>query len=138
MTQQHALIIDDEPDVITYLESLLSDRGWETRGTTSANEGLQMAHERAPDVILLDIMMPERGGLSTLVALRKDRSLQSVPVVFVTAVEEHVHNIYDREGEKSFQKYLDRIKSYRADGFLEKPIDPERLFSVLDEVTRAA
>ena len=72
MAQLRVLVIDDEPDQTTYLSTLLQDQGWAARTANSADEGLALAQEEVPDVILLDVMMPERGGLSTLIALRKD------------------------------------------------------------------
>ncbi len=69
MDTRLAIIIDDEPDVATYLAIVLRDNGWEALTANSADEGLRLAEERVPDVVFLDIMMPERGGMSTLVAL---------------------------------------------------------------------
>ena len=78
-------------------------------------------------------MMPERGGLSTLVALRKDSRLQSVRIVIVTGIDQEVHNIYGK-GEH-YDATLRRLKRYHADAYLEKPVDPDVLLSTLDEVT---
>ena len=74
MAQLRALLIDDEPDQTTYMSTLLEDQGWQVRSANSADEGLALAQEEVPDVVLLDVMMPERGGLSTLIALRKDQT----------------------------------------------------------------
>jgi two-component system alkaline phosphatase synthesis response regulator PhoP len=132
---RNALVIDDEPDVTRYLEILLSDNGWQVRTANSGERGLELASEEPPDVVLLDLMMPERGGLSTLVAFRKDERLQDVPVVLVTAIETHVKNIYEPEPDRHFERYLERFKKLKAEAFVEKPIDAQRLLRVLDEVT---
>jgi len=133
MKERNVLVIDDDADVTRYLGTLLSDRGWSVSTANSAEEGLAIARENPPDVVLLDLMMPERGGLSTLVELRKNSQLQSTRIVIVTGIEQEVHNIYGK-GEH-FDAYLRRLKRYRADAYLEKPIDPEVLLSTLDEVT---
>ncbi|MCP4659814.1 MAG: response regulator [bacterium] len=133
MTPRNALIIDDERDVATYLGAILTDNGWSVRVAANGNQGLEQAREQPPELILLDLMMPERGGLSTLVALRKDPRLASVPVIVVTAIDQAVHNTYGKP-EKS-DSYLARFKNYDADAFLEKPIKPERLLEVVHEVT---
>jgi twitching motility two-component system response regulator PilH len=96
------------------------------RTANSAADGLALAHEQAPDVILLDVMMPERGGLSTLVALRKDPGLKSVPVVLVTGIQDTL--------TQDFEAYLGRIRSYHPDAYMQKPIEPEKLFAILDTV----
>ncbi len=76
------------------------------------------------DVVLLDVMMPEKGGLSTLVALRKDPTLKTVPVVLVTGIQDTLN--------QDFHAYLGRIRNYHPDAYMEKPIDPEKLLEVID------
>jgi CheY-like chemotaxis protein len=130
MDSKIALIIDDEADVGTYLASVLSEHGWHVQTARSGDEGLELAREQPPDVILLDLLMPGgRGGLDTFLALRKDRILKTVPVVFVTAFHE------GRTGE-SFAK-LSKHREFQPDAYLEKPVDPDELISILDEVTAA-
>jgi len=128
-----AIVIDDEPDVTTHLSVLLSDNGWQVRTANSADDGLALAHEEAPDVILLDLMMPERGGLSTLVAFRKDEALGSVPIVVVSGIDQYVQNTYNPD--EGFDASMGRARKYKADAFVEKPIDADELLKVLDEVT---
>ena len=129
---RRALVIDDEPDVTTYMSAVLGDRGWEVRTANSADEGLALARDEPPDVILLDLMMPERGGLSTLVALRKDPDLKTLPIVIVTGIDQEVRNIYGPD--EHFNATLERAKKFHPDAYLEKPVDPEVLLQVVDEL----
>jgi CheY-like chemotaxis protein len=129
MTQRSALIIDDEPDVTTYHGALLSDHGFRVRTANTAHDGLALAREEVPDVILLDVMMPERGGLSTLIALRKEETLRQVKVVLVTGVQQTL--------TADYQAFLDRFKHYHPDGYVEKPVDPQQLLHLLDELVRS-
>src|SRR3990172_4751583 len=124
MAQPHALVIDDEPDTTTYLAALLGDHGWRVSTANSANDGLALAQKDAPDIVLLDVMMPERGGLSTLIALRKDPKTSQVPVVLVTGIQEQLTH--------DFGNFLDRFKHYHPDAYLDKPIDPEQLLRTLE------
>lgn len=126
MAQLHALLIDDEPDQTTYVSTLLEDQGWRVRFANSADEGLALAQEEVPDVVLLDVMMPERGGLSTLIALRKDERTKTVPVVLVTGIQETLTH--------DFGSFLNRFKKHHPDAYLEKPVDPEKLLKTLEEV----
>jgi twitching motility two-component system response regulator PilH len=130
MAQLRALVIDDEPDQTTYVSTLLQDQGWETRTANSADEGLALAREEPPDVVLLDVMMPERGGLSTLIALRKDDKTRSVPVVLVTGIQDTLTH--------DFAAFLDRFKKHHPDAYLEKPVDREKLLKTLDDVCSPA
>jgi CheY-like chemotaxis protein len=126
MDARLAIIIDDEPDVATYLAIVLRDHGWEALTANSADDGLRLAEERVPDVVLLDVMMPERGGMSTLVALRKHPVLGEVPVILVTGIQSHL--------TKDFEAYLGRFKHYHPDAYLEKPVKPELLLETLEKV----
>jgi twitching motility two-component system response regulator PilH len=130
MAQLRALVIDDEPDQTTYLSTLLEDRGWAVRAANSGDAGLALAREEAPDVVLLDVMMPERGGLSTLIAFRKDEKTRAVPVVLVTGIQAQLTH--------DFRAFLERFKVHHPDAYIEKPIDPERLMKTLEQVCGAA
>ena len=127
MAGRIALIIDDEPDITTYHGTLLADAGWDVRTANSGDDGLEIARNEPPDIVLLDVMMPERGGLSTLIGFRKDPKLESVPVVLVTGIQETL--------TADFSNFLDRFKHYNPNGYVEKPIDPEKLLALLDELT---
>jgi len=127
MAPKTAVIIDDEPDITTYLGTFLSDNGWNVRSANDPNEGIAMAQNEPPDVVLLDVMMPERGGLSTLIALRKDQRTAKVPVVLVTGIQESL--------KSDFGEFLDRFKNYHPDAYLQKPIEEAKLLQTLDSIT---
>jgi twitching motility two-component system response regulator PilH len=127
MSPGSVLIIDDEPDVAAYQGRVLSDHGWRVEIARSGDQGLALALEEKPDVILLDLMMPGgRGGLNTFMEIRKSPSLRSIPVVFVTAYPEP-----ELDDKNSF---LGRQQRLRPDAYLEKPVDPETLIATLDKV----
>ena len=127
MAPKTAVIIDDEPDITTYVGTFLSDNGWNVRSANDPNDGIALAQESPPDVILLDVMMPERGGLSTLIALRKDERTANVPVVLVTGIQDSL--------KSDFGDFLERFKNYHPDAYLQKPIDEAELLKTLDQLT---
>jgi len=127
MATKTAVIIDDEPDITTYVGTFLSDNGWSVRSANDPNEGIALAQSEPPDVVLLDVMMPERGGLSTLIALRKDERTAKVPVVLVTGIQESL--------KSDFGDFLDRFKNYHPDAYLQKPIEEAKLLQTLDSLT---
>ncbi|MFH1176093.1 MAG: response regulator [Acidobacteriota bacterium] len=129
MTAKSAVIIDDEPDITTYLATVLQDHGWQARTANSVDEGLALLAAETPNAVLLDLMMPERGGLNALVAIRKDPRLQGVPVVIVSGIQEKL--------TADYHAYIDRFKHYRPDAFLDKPVDPAGLIKLLEELTAA-
>jgi CheY-like chemotaxis protein len=130
MKPRSAVVIDDEPDVTTYLGTLLSDNGWRVRSANGVEDGLRLLEEEPPDAILLDLMMPERGGLSALLAIRKSPRLKDVPVVIVSGIQEQLTSDY--------HAFLDRAKHHRPDAYLDKPIDPALLIKTLDGLVAVA
>jgi two-component system response regulator RpaA len=127
MAAKTAVIIDDEPDITTYLSTFLGDNGWSVRSANDPNEGIALAQAAPPNVVLLDVMMPERGGLSTLIALRKDERTAAVPVVLVTGIQDTL--------KSDFGDFLERFKKYHPDAYLQKPIDEAKLLETLASLT---
>ncbi|MFB2937135.1 response regulator [Aerosakkonemataceae cyanobacterium BLCC-F154] len=82
------LLVDDEPVNITLLESLLAAEGYDTVSATSGMAALSMAKTSIPDLIVLDIMMPEMNGFEVCQKLREDPNLQTVPIIFLTALDD--------------------------------------------------
>ena len=129
MKVRSAVIIDDEPDVTSYLSALLSDHGWETHTANDVKTGLALVQAKKPAVELLDLMMPESGGLNVLVAIRKDPAVRDTPVVIVSGIQEKLNADY--------HSYLDRFRHYRANAFVDKPVDAQALLKTIDEFVHA-
>jgi two-component system cell cycle response regulator DivK len=116
------LIIDDDPGVVTFLEALMQDNGHETVTAANGAEGLEKVHADRPDLILLDITMPEKTGVRFYRDVRENEALATIPVVMVTGVM------------KEFKKFIHtRRKVPPPDGYITKPIDQQEL---LETVTR--
>ncbi len=129
MKQRSAVVIDDEPDVTAYLGILLSDHGWRVRTANGVDQALKLLAAERPDAVLLDLMMPERGGLAALVAIRKDPRLAGLPVVIVSGIQEKLTSDY--------HAFLERAKSFRPDAYLDKPVNPAELLHTLDVLVAA-
>jgi two-component system, OmpR family, alkaline phosphatase synthesis response regulator PhoP len=86
MTTRRILIIDDEYDIRAVAQlTLKTVGGWEVSSVSSGSEGLTKAADEQPDVILLDVMMPEMDGIETFRALQANPATQSIPVILMTA-----------------------------------------------------
>ena len=108
------LLIDDEPDICAVVEiSLGSVAGWDVLTAGSGADGVEVAAERQPDVILLDVMMPELDGPATLEALRGRDDTRAIPVLFMTA--------------KAQVGELSRYALLGVAGVIPKPFDPMTL-----------
>ena len=88
MKQKKILLIDDEPDILEILSYNLTKEGYEVSTATNGNEGIEKAKEIIPDLILLDVMMPEKDGIETCQDLRKIKELQQALIVFLSARSE--------------------------------------------------
>lgn len=80
------LIVDDVPDNIRLLSRMLAEEGHQISAATSGHEALELAGICLPDLILLDIMMPEMDGYEVIAALKADPLLCDIPVIFITAL----------------------------------------------------
>lgn len=96
------LVIDDDKDTMRILEAKLTDAGYQIMQACNGMEGLEKARQNRPDVILLDIMMPELDGLSVLKHLKFDPQTDSIPVVIMTAKGEKMEGVFKMEGASGY------------------------------------
>jgi len=127
--RKKVLIVDDELDVRIYVRTLFETGGYEPITTRNGKEGLQKAKEISPDLIILDVMMPEAGGVTMYRELKSDQELKDIPVIMLTGV-----------GEKSFSHYLKmlnlKVKNPipQPDAHMEKPLDHEKLLELAKKI----
>lgn len=114
------LLVDDEPANLILLEELLHLKGYATVSAASGDEALSMARADRPDLILLDIMMPDLDGFDVCDRLRKDTTLQTVPVIFLTALDD----------DSSRLKGLEMM----ADDYLTKPFNSRLLLAKVESI----
>ncbi len=80
------LIIDDEQDIRAYLSALLADEGYETLVAEDGFEGFELARQHKPDLISLDLMMPNKSGTDFYRRLSRDKDIGDTPVIVVSGV----------------------------------------------------
>jgi len=120
------LVLDDEPSVVTYLEALLQDNGYETVSASDGLEGMEKVRSEKPDLITLDISMPKESGVRFYRDLKGDPELAGTPVVIVTGVTGYGGRPED------FQKFISSRKHLPApEGFVSKPIDQDELLKAV-------
>ena len=115
------LIVDDEPDIRT-IAGLAAKRsaGWEVIGAGSGAEGLELARSERPDVILLDVMMPQMSGIELIERLRALPETAGIPVIFLTA----------RVQQDETERYL----GLGAAGVIAKPFDVLGLTAEIERI----
>ena|SRR2546428_2026038 len=117
------LLCDNEETLRNLMRASLDGLGHQILEARTGDEGLQLARELLPDLVLLDMMMPGRSGLEVLKDLRADPALADVAVVMVTARVQ----AYDREA----------ALAAGADAFLSKPFRPAELVGIVSELLDA-
>jgi CheY-like chemotaxis protein len=123
------LVVDDEPHVVTYLETLLQDNGFETVAASNGREGMKKVMAKKPHLICLDITMPEESGLRFYRDLKDDPALRAIPVVIVTAVTGYGG---DPDGLKKFLSERRHVPP--PEGFFSKPIDKAEFVAKIQQL----
>jgi DNA-binding response OmpR family regulator len=85
MSKKKILIVDDEEDILHFLELVLREKGYEVATATGGHEALTKAQVDRPDLVLLDIMMPQMDGWEVLKLLRVDEGTSRIPVAMLSA-----------------------------------------------------
>lgn len=117
------LIVDDEPDVVTYLTTLLEDHGFTTIAAADGRAAFEAAKTQRPDLITLDISMPEESGVKAYRQLQGDPDTKEIPIMIVTGISA------DFERFIRSRKQVDPPAAY-----FEKPIDPVKLIEKIREL----
>ena len=84
--EKKVLIVDDDPEQIDFAYTLLEENGYTPIGATNGIEGMNKVKTEKPDLILLDILMPARGGVGMYRDLKQNEETKNIPVVIVTGV----------------------------------------------------
>ncbi len=121
------LVVDDEKDVLAYLTTLLEDNGYETISAEDGKKGFDIAKSEKPDLITLDITMPDQSGVRTYRYYKEDDELKDIPVIIVTAIGDEM---------RSFLKKLAGFPE--PEGFMNKPIDAKELLKMISDLLTVA
>jgi DNA-binding NarL/FixJ family response regulator len=114
------LLVDDEPGLREAVQAYLEDSGFTVHVASNAKDGLHLAQQKLPDLVITDVMMPQVDGFQFLQQLREDPQCKKLPVVFLTA-----------RGMTG-----DRIQGYNAgvDAYISKPFDPDELVAIVTNI----
>jgi len=108
------LIIDDEQDILVYLSTFFTDNNFQVISAHDGKEGIQKALSENPDIITLDISMPEESGIKALRELQNNEHTNNIPVIIITGVA------------SDFKRFIKSHKQiHMPEGYFEKPIDTD-------------
>ena len=119
--------MDDEPAVVSYLEMLLQDSGYDTLTAADGAAALDLVRKEMPDLVTLDITMPKASGTRFYKEVKTDPGLASIPVVIVTAVTGYGSDTH------GYEKFISRRSMVPPpEGFFPKPIDREEFLTTVN------
>jgi CheY-like chemotaxis protein len=117
------LIVDDESGVTAYLSALLQDNGYKTITAGNGKEGFDKAKQEMPDLISLDITMPEESGVRMFRNLQENSETTKIPVIIVTGIA------------SGFKGFIESRRQVRPpEGYFDKPIDNEEYIAKVKEL----
>jgi len=119
------LIVDDDPDLVEAVSMLLEAEGMVPIAAYGGIEGLEKARTSNPDLIVLDVMMPDKDGYAVAKELSKNNELSGIPVIMLTAVVDHIGQTHYTHASG---------KDLVADDYFVKPVDPEALVNRIKEL----
>lgn len=116
------LVIEDDANIRESLVELLEMKSFELISADNGTDGLKLAQEKIPDLILCDVMMPGLNGYQVVEAVRKDGRLANLPFIFLSA--------------KAMDTDIQHAKNLGANSYLTKPFRAQELFSVVDDLLK--
>ena len=121
MAPARILCIDDEKEIIDLIRLILARKGYEVAGATSGDEGLAKARSWKPDLVLLDLMMPDMDGWEVFHRIRADETLAEIPVIVVTARAQSIDRVLG-------------LHVARVNDYISKPFTPQDLIESVERV----
>lgn len=115
------LCIEDEEEMIDLIRLILTRRGFNVRGANGGKEGLEIIRKEHPDLILLDLMMPDMDGWEVYQQMKADDATKDIPVIVVTAKAQSIDKVLG-------------LHIAKVDDYIAKPFSPQELLSSVDNV----
>jgi len=115
------LCIEDEPEMIDLIRLILGRRGFEVLGAAGGMAGLKEVREQLPDLVLLDLMMPDMDGWEVYQQMKADDSTRNIPVIVVTAKAQSIDKVLG-------------LHIAKVDDYIAKPFSPQDLLNSVEKV----
>jgi two-component system, OmpR family, alkaline phosphatase synthesis response regulator PhoP len=112
------LIVDDDPDLVEAVTMILTSKRFEVAAAYNGKEGIEKVKTERPDLVVLDVMMPEKDGYTVCKELKSDPQWSHIPILLLTAVASHVPTT-------RFTQQMGM--ETEADDYIDKPVEPEVL-----------
>lgn len=121
--KKRVLVVEDDEDVITYLSLWLSDQGFDVDVARDGNEATEKVKQRTPDLVTLDIVMPQKTGVKFYKEFKRDPRYVHIPVIIITGLQQE------------FKRFIShRRTAPPPEGYIAKPFSQEELLETIRRV----
>lgn len=115
------LYIEDDAEMIDLVSLIIGRHGYEVRGAHGGREGLSLAQQLLPNLILLDLMMPDLDGWDVYKQLKSNESTQTIPVIIITAKSQAIDRVLG-------------LHIAKVDDYISKPFRPQELIDSIEKI----
>ncbi|MBI2331126.1 MAG: response regulator [Chloroflexi bacterium] len=115
------LCVEDEPEMIDLIRLILARKGYNVQGAAGGVEGIKLVRELRPDLVLLDLMMPDMDGWEVYQQMKAEASLRDIPVIVVTAKAQNIDKVLG-------------LHIAKVDDYIAKPFSPQELMDSVEKV----
>ncbi len=120
-TGKTILYIEDEVEMIDLVKLILGRKGFQVIGASGGREGLELVRTELPDLVLLDLMMPDIEGWDVYQQIRAEEATENIPVIVVTAKAQNIDKVLG-------------LHIAKVDDYISKPFSPQELVSSIEKV----
>ncbi len=120
---KRVVCVEDEPEMIDLIRLILSRKGFEVIGANGGKQGLKTIRDQKPDLVLLDLMMPDMDGWEVYQQMKADKEIASIPVIVVTAKAQSIDKVLG-------------LHIAKVDDYISKPFSPQELLDSVDQVLK--
>jgi DNA-binding response OmpR family regulator len=122
-TAKQILCIEDDPEMIDLIRLILGRRGFKVAGAAGGTAGIKAVREHLPDLVLLDLMMPDMDGWEVYQQMKAEESTRNIPVIVVTAKAQSIDKVLG-------------LHIAKVDDYISKPFSPQELMNSVEKVIR--
>lgn len=133
MARKKILVVDDELDMRVFVTTLVETAGYRPCSAANGEEGLRLARQERPSLIVMDIMMPKESGINLYRELKKDPELQTIPVIILSAVARKTFT----HSQRTLDAHQGIIVPEPA-AYVEKPPEPQELLGLINDLLQPA
>ena len=120
-TVRKIVCVEDDPEMIELIQLILNRRGFEVLGAPGGKEGLKLVREIIPDLVLLDLMMPDMDGWEVYQQMKAEESTRGIPVIIVTAKAQNIDKVLG-------------LHIAKVDDYIAKPFGPQELIDSVEKI----